>query len=78
MVGRIKGENTMRFAIYEKHTIKVVTYFEAEDRDEALQYFADYVAEDPEARQDLDYAYMPERSAQEMIDDIYKMAGTLD
>jgi hypothetical protein len=72
-------EGTMFYwAIFNKHDLSTVLHFTAKNQDEAIQYLADYIAEDPETRQDLDVAFDATKDAEEAIRRVYAMAGTAD
>lgn len=68
----------MTYQIYNTKTVKSLTVFDADTEEEAAAYFAEYVAEHSELADELAYAKLPDPSVYEYINNIYKMAGTLD
>lgn len=68
----------MRFAIYENENFSTVAYFHAENYDDADDYFAEFkTAYKGDAKQ-LRFECVLDMSADDVIKDIYKIAGTLD
>lgn len=68
----------MRFAIYDGNTFNTVTYFDADDFNDADDYFAEFKTAYKGDAKALRLECVPDMSADDVIRDIYKMAGTLD